>query len=276
VIKVQSAAEKAVSLRRAIEDLEADHRDAYAGEKFLAELKSLEAEADSGQREQRLDALHRRALLANPALDFESILLVRRRLGSPRDRTSMGAAIGMTAGNFSSMWNARKTLPSEIVRLNSFKDDQSPTSCELIYQHERNRLISDIDLHFDGERIMFSSVNAKGAFRLYEIGVEGGPAKQLTPDRDGDDVDHFDSCYLPGGDVIFTSTASFCGMPCIDGKPRMSSIYRLSPETGKIRQLSFDQDSSWCPTVSNDGRVLYLRWEYRNLVDTHHSSRPGS
>ncbi len=29
-----------------------------------------------------------------------------------------------------------------------------------------------------------------------------------------------------------------------------------------VRQLTFDQDHDWCPTVLNNGRVLYTRWEY--------------
>lgn len=271
VIKVQTTQGKIISLRRAIEDIEKEFGDGYEGVKYLAELKAVEKESDAEKQKQLVDALSNRALLSNPALDFENILLIRRHLGKKRDRTSMGRAIGMTAGNFSSMYNAHKNLPSEIAIIKSFKGDATKTEFRSLYQHEKNRLISDIDLQFNGEKIMFSSVNTTGAFRLYEVGVDGKGVKQLSPDSDGNDVDHFDSCYLPDGDIIFTSTASFCGMPCIDGKPRMSSIYRLSPKSGEIRQLSFDQDSSWCPTVLNDGRVLYLRWEYSDLP--HSNSR---
>ena len=35
----------------------------------------------------------------------------------------------------------------------------------------------------------------------------------------------------------------------------------------QIRQVCFEQDHSYCPTVLNDGRVLYLRWDY---TDTPH------
>ncbi|MBT8036352.1 MAG: SUMF1/EgtB/PvdO family nonheme iron enzyme [Verrucomicrobiae bacterium] len=268
VIKTQSTAEKILSLRRAIEDIENDHPHAFSGEKFLAELSALEQIADEKQRIDALDQLQKRALLANPALDFDKILVVRRHLGNNNDRILMGRRIGMAAGNFSSMYNALKELPSEIAQIESFKNNARVHS---LYQTEKKQLISDIDLHFDHQKIMFSSLNNQNAFRLFELGVDGKGLKQLTPDSDGNDVDHFDSCYLPDGDIIFTSTASFCGMPCIDGKPRMSSIYRLTPTSGKIRQLSFDQDSSWCPTVHNDGRVLYLRWEYSDLP--HSNSR---
>ena len=37
--------------------------------------------------------------------------------------------------------------------------------------------------------------------------------------------------------------------------------------SGRVRQLCFDQDHNWCPTIMNDGKVLYQRWEY---TDTPH------
>ena len=34
---------------------------------------------------------------------------------------------------------------------------------------------------------------------------------------------------------------------------------------GRIRQLTVEQDHDWCPTVLNNGRVMYLRWEYTDI-----------
>jgi hypothetical protein len=39
-------------------------------------------------------------------------------------------------------------------------------------------------------------------------------------------------------------------------------MYRLNVKTGQISRLTFDQDSNWCPTMMENGRVMYLRWEY--------------
>ncbi|NQT36950.1 MAG: SUMF1/EgtB/PvdO family nonheme iron enzyme, partial [Planctomycetes bacterium] len=85
--------------------------------------------------------------------------------------------------------------------------------------------------------------------------------RQLTPD-DLPDVDFFDSCYLPGGKIAVTSTAVYQGLPCEGGKRPMACLYLLDPETKRLRQLTFEQDSDWCPTVLNNGRLMYLRWEY--------------
>jgi hypothetical protein len=112
VIKTQTLAEKIVSLRRAIEDIENDHAKGYAGEEFLAELGKLEKMKNTQEREEALSQLQRSALMANPAIDFDDVLLVRRKLGSPKDRTSMGRRIGMPSGNFSSMYDSQRNLPS--------------------------------------------------------------------------------------------------------------------------------------------------------------------
>jgi len=35
--------------------------------------------------------------------------------------------------------------------------------------------------------------------------------------------------------------------------------------SGDIRQLTFEQDHNYTPTIMNDGRILYLRWEYTDI-----------
>jgi len=39
----------------------------------------------------------------------------------------------------------------------------------------------------------------------------------------------------------------------------------MNRKTGKLRQVGFDQETSWDPSIMNDGRVLYLRYEYIDL-----------
>jgi formylglycine-generating enzyme required for sulfatase activity len=268
-IKTATVDEQINSLRMAIEDIGSTFPERYDAKAYLLELEKIESLSDADTLADALRRLNRRALLANPALDFDDILLVRRHLGKNRDRTAMGRGLGFPSLNAHSMQSAeRNSRGNEIAVLRNFKEG---VCYETLYKPETDRMVSDLDLHFNGRKILFSSVNGRKAFRLFEIGVDGSGLRQVTPDSSGEDVDHFDACYLPGGDIVFTSTATFLGMPCIDGRPRMSSLYHYSAASGKIRQLSFDQDSSWCPTMMNDGRVLYLRWEYSDLP--HSNSR---
>jgi Tol biopolymer transport system component len=42
-------------------------------------------------------------------------------------------------------------------------------------------------------------------------------------------------------------------------------MYQMDRDGRNIRQITFDQDHNYNPTVMNDGRVLYLRWEYTDV-----------
>jgi len=57
-------------------------------------------------------------------------------------------------------------------------------------------------------------------------------------------------------------------VPCVNGSSRTSNLYLMNPDGTSIRQLCFDQEHNWCPTVLPNGRIMYLRWEY---TDTPHS-----
>ncbi|KKL53977.1 hypothetical protein LCGC14_2270020, partial [marine sediment metagenome] len=142
---------------------------------------------------------------------------------------------------------------------------------DTLYKPEGGKIITDLEVDFDGRRIMFSSVGTEqDNWRVFEISATGSDLVQVTPD-DGEDVGHFDSCYLPDGQILFCSTATYQGLPCEFGENVMACLYRLNRETGETRQLTFEQDSDWCPTLLHNGRVLYLRWEYADLP--HSNSR---
>ena len=102
--------------------------------------------------------------------------------------------------------------------------------------------------------MMFSSIGKKQPnWRIFELNLHADGSsqpsvRQITPD-DGDDVGHFDSCYLANPDeIIFGSTASYQGLPCEYGSKRMTCLFKLDRRTGKVRQLTFEQDSDWSPT----------------------------
>ena len=75
------------------------------------------------------------------------------------------------------------------------------------------------------------------------------------------EANHYDGCYLADGSLIYTSSACYISVPCVNGSTRVTNTYRRYAD-GNIRRLTFDQEHNWCPTVMPDGRVLYLRWEY--------------
>ena len=125
-------------------------------------------------------------------------------------------------------------------------------------------MIQHPELHFDADRLMFSMADAEGAFQVFEVRIDGSGLRQVTRDT-GPDVDNGDPCYLPDGRIIFNSTRLFTGVPCEDGESYVSNLCLTNADGSGTRLLTFDQESSWHPSMLNDGRVLYTRYEYANV-----------
>ncbi len=276
------------ALRLAVTDLTQRFTTRYPnGQAYLTRLEKLQrtvrhaAEAESKpltrQAQRRaieliveLESLRRQALLANPLLDFDRILLLQRGLLQPHTaRSVMGAGIGMPAN-----WQAGVVLPRRNRwndRLAVLSDLRESPQVKPLFIPEGGRTLTDPVLEFDGHSILFAMEGMEQAnWRIFEIASDGSGLRQVTPD-DGADVGHFDPCYLADGDVLFTSTAGFMGLPCVFGNAPMVCLYRLDRRTGAVRQLTFEQDSNWNPTPLANGRVLYQRWEYSDIP--HSNSR---
>jgi formylglycine-generating enzyme required for sulfatase activity len=244
------------SLRLAIEDLTTTFGARYQqGRAFAERLSELERrEAASGQTPDFRDALaqlRREALLANPLLDFERLLLVQRdgnNLGLPQN------------------WEGNSSLPrdgfnNQIAVLSPIRPDGE---LRPLFRPEGGRFVGDVDLDFSGRRLLLSMPGEDRRWQVFEINADGSGLRQL-PLIGAPDVDNYDACYLPDGDIMFGSTAPFTGVPCVTGSSHVANLFRLHRQTGEIRRLTFDQDHNWCPTVLNDGRLLYLRWEYSDI-----------
>jgi len=127
-----------------------------------------------------------------------------------------------------------------------------------------DRFIGDLDLHYDVERLLMSMPDRKGRWTVAELSLTNRTLRTL-PLIDEPDVHNYDACYLPDDRIVFTSTAPFTGVPCVNGTSRVGNLY-LRDHGGCIRRLTHDQDHNWCPTVLNNGRILYQRWEYADIA----------
>ncbi|MCC6145068.1 MAG: SUMF1/EgtB/PvdO family nonheme iron enzyme [Candidatus Hydrogenedentes bacterium] len=139
-----------------------------------------------------------------------------------------------------------------------------------IYRPDPGRFVGDVDLHFDGERMLFSMPDDRGRFQIWEMNIDGSGLRQVTLGEEND-VDNYDACYLPDERIIYGSTACYHGIPCVFGGDAVANLHIMNADGTGSRQLCVDQDHNWCPTLLNNGRVLYLRWEYADLP--HSNSR---
>jgi len=246
------------SARRMIEDLTKTHGDKYKGGKeFAARLTAIEAKlkANAGDKDaaEALAKLIAEASLANPLLDFDKLVVIRRTREANR---SLNAYTSDTI--------RRTGWDNDIAEISNLRGE---VKVRPIYQHPNKSVMKHMDLHFSAQKIMFSGVGANGRWAILEVDANGENLKELTP-SDQKDVQWFDGCYLPAeGEIVGCSTAGMQGLPCVNGSQPMVNLYRVNTKNGKIRQLTFEQDSDWHPRVHHNGRVIYLRWEY---TDTPH------
>ncbi len=242
------------------EYLAAEHAEAS---ELAAALETLSAAPDGAARWERFAELYlaayrlrRRVALANPLLDFEQLLLVRRGADSPY--------LGLPYNWWGNCSLPRDGYDDDIALLPLPADGAPPAT---LFRPEGSHFVGDLALHFDAERLMFSSIGSHNCWHVFEIGTDGGGLRQVTPAEHAD-VDHYDPCYLPDGGILFASTATMVSVPCVNGSSRVANLYRMEPD-GRIRRLCFDQEHNWCPTLLPDGRVLYLRWEYADTPHAH-------
>ncbi|MDT8300136.1 MAG: SUMF1/EgtB/PvdO family nonheme iron enzyme [Sedimentisphaerales bacterium] len=271
------------AMKLAVKDLMKGFPEKYTnGEKYLRaidnyenrlpEIKKALQHGDKtavGQVDEII-ALQHRALLSNPLLDFNKLLLIKRRpLDDPRrangdeeNDKGLGKFLGLPQ---QSSWQLH-TMPdtvgweNEISVLSPVKPEGRITT---LYKPPARGLINEMDLHFDAEKIMFSMPDKRKNWQVFEINIDGTNLRQVSPGSQPD-VHNFDSCYLPNDKIAFISTAPFQGVPC-NASVNVGMMYLMDNNGRNVRQICFEQDHNFCPTVMNDGRILYLRWEYTDI-----------
>jgi len=194
------------ALRLAIEDLEKSFSDKYP-KKFSARLQTLERElaavlqrvptAEESQSfltsaatkkrgtlndfervtniADELHSLKRDALLTNPLLDFDQLLVIKRKpLGDPRRSQWEGFGLGEYLGvPRQSSW-ANGTMPNvdkwtnEIAVLSPARPDGKLTT---LFKPDDSRLVTDVDLHFDGDKLLFAMPDKKKHWQVCELSL---------------------------------------------------------------------------------------------------------
>ncbi|MGL6195443.1 MAG: hypothetical protein ACRC2T_11540, partial [Thermoguttaceae bacterium] len=142
-------------------------------------------------------------------------------------------------------------------------------------------MIGRCNLSFDGKKVIFDYKAKIGeGFRIWEVGIDGTGLRQLTfpPDDEAARIakyrqtwhplyyhhtDDMHPTYLPDGGICFASTRCEFGILC-DGPDILTTsvLYRADADGKNIEKLSNNSVSESAPSVMNDGKILYTRWEY--------------
>lgn len=206
-------------------------------------------------------------LLGNPFLDEGKIVATRFKLGT-KARTAMAPELGTQANNWSNQQSTKRIgFEAEIVE---FSDLRGESKLKTIFKPEASASIADLKMHWDGKRLMFTSLMPDQRWNVFEVKTDGTGFKPLVETTEPE-LEFYDGTYLPDGRVIANSNIGYQGVPCVSGDDPVGNMILYNPETKNLRRLTFDQDANWNPVIMHNGRVMYTRWEYTDL--THYYSR---
>jgi hypothetical protein len=226
----------------------------------------------------------RRLALANPLLDFDDLVFVKRVPGS---FTHM-------SDQYYGWWSRPG---GGLYVLKNFKSASPELRC--LTESLPSGSVLRPDLSYDGTRVLFAyckfdpsvsgqpdkldkdNVPEDAFYHLYEVNLDGSGLRQLTRGK----YDDFDGRYLPDGRIVFLSTRrgkyvqigrqsepdcrggaeGDCYVRCGGGPERPVAVYTLhvmQPDGDDVRPLSAFEMFEWTPSVDQTGRILYARWDY--------------
>jgi len=285
-----SLQQNGVDVRAAVKDLDRAER----------QWKQLsEKAADEQRRAAYLDmrGTVRRLALANPLLDFDSILFVKRVPGSYSHMSDQNYGWWSRPGGGICLLRGFKTGRPETICLTASADGgaQFPPGS-----------FGNPDISWDGTKVLFAwcrhctKLSGEGNkvdksrlpddafFHVYEMNIDGTGVRQLTRGK----YDDFDPRYLPSGEIVFLSTrrgqSLQCGKPGAAADPNgelpdsyvrcggdhsrpvaVCTLHAADADGGNIRAISAFENFEWTPSVADDGRIMFARWDY---VDRHNNA----
>ena len=233
----------------------------------------------------------REMALANPLLSFDTLLFVKR---APTMFPHM-------SDQFYGWWSRPG---GGVCVLGGFKSGQPQVRC-LTSDMPLGNFMGP-DLSFDGKKLLFaactfhpdladernkadkSRVPEDAFYHVFEMSVDGSGRRQITHGK----YDDFDPRYLPSGDIVFLSTRKGTTLQCSqwfsdatraadnpDSYVRCGgdnyrpvpvfTLHAMDAAGGNIRPLSAFENFEWAPSVADDGRILYTRWDYIDRFNGH-------
>ncbi|NQV31260.1 MAG: NPCBM/NEW2 domain-containing protein, partial [Phycisphaeraceae bacterium] len=210
--------------------------------------------------------LRRRIIFSHPALDFEKILI---NVNPPTLYSHNG---DQHLGRHSRVGNG-------LTILTDWKTQHLQATPMLKPGLLPEGAVRNPDLHYDAEKVVFAFCDhtreGQKRYFLYEAALDGSWVRQLTGtardkfntwnNRATVIIEDNDPCYLPDGSLIFITTRCQSYGRCHGGRYNPAwTLHRCDPNGDNIQQLSFGNENEYEPSVLNDGRIVFTRWEYTN------------
>jgi cytochrome c553 len=248
-------------------------------------------EAEGRERYLRARRAIRALALANPLLDFDSLVFVKRAPGMFPHLSDQNYGWWSRPGGGVFVLKGLKSGAPEVVPVTGTFAPGSFLQPELSF--DGKRVLFAYCKHFPEvaglqDKMTKANLPEESFYHLYETDLATGATRQLTRGR----YDDFDGRYLPDGDIAFLSTrkGTFIQVTAANamktlaadlpdsyvrcggdrGRPvPVYTLHAMDPDGGNLRPLSAHETFEYTPSLANDGRILYCRWDYVDRFNGH-------
>ena len=233
----------------------------------------------------------RELALQNPLLDFDTILFAKTSPSMFPHMSDQCLSYWHRGGGAICLVKNFKSGTPEIVELTTgwkngtfFRPELSYDGKKVLFAYaEYDPAVAVIQ-----DKVDKNNIAEENYFHLYEMDIATRQARQLTFGK----YDDFDGRYLPDGRIVFLSTrkgqaiqtgkldiAKMCEIDYPDSYVRCGgdnfrpvavyTLHSIAPDGSDMRQISGFENFEWTPSIMNDGRIVYTRWDYVDRYAQH-------
>lgn len=179
------------------------------------------------------------ARLANGNLGFKQIVVIKRHPINPTHVYTYHAE-GLQPGGGLYLYTLNKGTGELKLLIDSPKG-----------------IVLDCNLSFDGKVVLFSwRKTMLDKFQIYTVNLDGSDLKQIS-DHESNNLN---ACWLPDGSIAFLSDRKPAFAYCwVTTSP---ILYRCDRDGSNVVRLSANYLNDFSPSIMEDGRIIYSRWEY--------------
>jgi hypothetical protein len=261
-IKKMSGAPNMSSFERRLQALKAKP----AG---LAKTAGAQAQKDAFME---ASLLRREIAFANPLLNFDSLIFVRWTSRYQHIQEAYGNTLLSQGGLF--MLSGLQTgaiVTKNLLTNVTFATGQFAGRKILDFKGA----VRSFDLSYDAKRIVFAwtpytwensdksawppDKNDSMKLRICVMNVDGTNLKIITDGKYND----LDPVWLPNGRIAFVSGRLQLTVRCNMG-PYAAQVllYSMKDDGTDVTRLSYHETNERCPSVDNNGKLQYTRWDY--------------
>ncbi|MDR1962304.1 MAG: discoidin domain-containing protein [Planctomycetaceae bacterium] len=251
-------------------------------EKSLAELKTETETIPVDQKKKRFDCfiklceLRRQIAFSNPLLHFNELLFVKKHRATYNHMCDQYYGINLPSGGGVFVLSNPFGKDGKKQEVHNLLENSVVQSGRLAGKKLETGSFLAPDISFDARKLAFAYVECDGdkaqrlhtdpskghwhegrCFHIFTCNIDGSDLRQITDGTWND----FDPCWLPNGRMAFITERRGgylrCGREC-----PTYTLFDMNPDGTQIRCLSYHETNEWHPSVTNDGRILYTRWDY--------------